>query len=166
MQSTPNISSEEELLQLRNEGKINQAEYRQLSDAMRKRSEVKQPAVEQEKPGTGSKRALGVTAFCIMLAGLIIPAACYAALEYAAHNEHQESVLRGTGQPAALHSVQPTAGPMHVGIGPWFFLLVGFEIAAFVLGVIAWPDVFAKATVVCLSSIVVLVIVFALLFAA
>jgi len=45
----------------------------------------------------------------------------------------------------------------------WFFLCVTLEIGAFVLGVIAWPDTFAKATVVTISSITVLVLLFAFL---
>lgn len=168
MEDSENISSEEELLELRNQGKITEAEYAELSDAMRKRSQVKQPAVQDHKPRTRSKRALGVTAFCIMVAGFIIPLACYAALEHVARSENRESRLRAPSQPAPLHSAQGVArGPTsHPLTGLRFFLLLAFEITAFVLGVIAWPDVFAKATVVCVSSIVVLVIVFGLLFTA
>jgi len=36
MENTPNVSSEDELLELRNEGKISEAEYQQLLAAMRK----------------------------------------------------------------------------------------------------------------------------------
>ena len=49
---------------------------------------------------------------------------------------------------------------MRVAIGPWFLLGLAFEITAFVLGIIAWPDRFAKATVITISLIIVLALLF------
>jgi hypothetical protein len=41
-----------------------------------------------------------------------------------------------------------------------FLLALVLEIAAFAMGVVAWPDTFAKATVVTISFVVVLVFLF------
>ena len=53
----------------------------------------------------------------------------------------------------------------HSGSALWFFLGVAFEIAAFVLGVIAWPDVFGKAAAITTSVLTVLTVLTVLLLA-
>jgi hypothetical protein len=77
-------------------------------------------------------------------------------------------IIRKAGPflPPALYWSAETADQipdpnMHAAIAPWFFLGVALEIAALVIGIIAWPDVFAKATVVVTISVI---IVFLLLF--
>ncbi|HUT30596.1 MAG TPA: hypothetical protein VMX13_12450 [Sedimentisphaerales bacterium] len=205
MQNTANISSEEELLQLRNEGKITEAEYEQLRAAMEmtKKGEAEKGAPEAE--GVKWKRKMGKRAFILMLAGFIVPAIgwgitviiggvenepAFAPLERTRTqaDSGNTSSLRGDEQSGdrlrgvrerreegvrqlkqAKQAKQATESKRRwllALVAVWGFLCVGPEICAFVLGVIAWPDVFGKATVVCLSSIVVLVIVFALLFTA
>ena len=138
MENVSNISSEEELLQLRNEGKISDAEYQDLLATMRKPSpngdEDTAPEIDKAK----SKRKLGKIAFVLMLVGIILPGVCFLAVEL-------------------LVASEPNT---HAAIGPWFFLGVAFEIAAFVMGVISWPDVYGKATVITISVIVVLVLLF------
>ena len=74
MQNASNISSEDELRQLRNEGKINESEYEELLTAMRKSvaNEAETPPPQTEK--STSKRKLGMIAFVLMLVGIILPA--------------------------------------------------------------------------------------------
>ena len=78
MQDISNVSSEEELLQLRNEGKISEEDYKELRGAMRKSTklDVELPTAGTDKPK--SKRKLGKTSFTLMLAGFILPALGYA----------------------------------------------------------------------------------------
>lgn len=133
MENTPNVSSEEELLELRNEGKISEEEYEELRSAMRKstKPDFEPPPVATDSPK--SKRKFGKIAFYLMLGGIVLGPVCY--------------LVFGC-------MIFPTSRPEH---GPWL-LLVGLplEIAAFVMGVIAWPDTFAKVTVVTIAFIVVL----------
>ena len=137
MQNVSNVSSEDELRQLRNEGKINESEYKELLTAMRKSvsNEAEMPPPQTEK--STSKHKLGKTAFVLMLVGIILPAICFVAVERLAPEN------------------------AHAAIGPWFLLGVVFEIAAFVIGMIAWRDVFGKATVITISCIVAILLLFA-----
>ncbi len=139
MENVSNISSEEELLQLRNEGKITEAEYQDLLDSLQKATKVHIEPTTPEIDKAKSKRKLGKIAFILMLVGFVLPTICFLAVEMLA---------------------QAHDANMHSAIGPWFFLGAAFEIAAFVMGVIAWPDVFGKATVITISVLVVLVLLF------
>jgi hypothetical protein len=76
MANALNISSEEELLQLRDEGKINEDEYNQLLETLRKTAK---PDVEQEcqgKPDSGQTSGLAIASLVFSLIGPIgsIPA--------------------------------------------------------------------------------------------
>lgn len=123
-----NISSEEELLQLREEGKISEAEYHDLLTAMVKSPpEVEEPALSSETGDAKTKQKRGKTALFVMLAGLLLPAIGYAI------------VVLSTG---------PNQGAW---ISPWFFLGVAFEIVAFALGVSSWPDIHARVTVIAIG---------------
>ena len=139
MENVSNISSEEELLQLRNEGKISEAEYQDLLDSLQKATKVHIEPTTPEIDKAKSKRKLGKIAFILMLVGIVLPVVFYRVAETAA---------------------QAHDANMHAAIDPWFFLGAAFEIAAFVMGVISWPDVFGKATVITISVIVVLVLLF------
>ena len=140
MNSVPNVSSEEELLQLRNDGRISQAEYSDLLKAM-KTPPAKSEARILDTDRSKAKRRQGKIAFTFLLVGIILPVVCYFTLE----------ILIATGP-----NVHPT-------IAPWFFLGLAFEIAAFVLGVISWPDVFGKAAALTTSVLFVLIVVLAIL---
>lgn len=127
-----NVSSEEELLGLRNEGKISEAEYQDLLSAMRKPSStpVEVPAPQSDK--AASKRRLGKIAFVLMLVGVILPTFCLFTVELLAGNIVDADIV------------------------PWFAIgLNFFGIAAFVLGAISWADVFGKATVIITPVVVV-----------
>jgi len=181
MEDVSNVSSEEELLQLRNEGKISKDEYEQLRSAMRKSTklDVETPAagVEQAK----SKRKLGKIAFCLMLVGIFVVPVWFSygwVVDYRATAAERrvpvptridigpngEEFTGANGENFA----EVAYGEHRRGMGgTGFWLFAGFslilEIAAFVMGVIAWPDLFAKATVVTISSVVVLALLFAVL---
>lgn len=125
METVSNVSSEEELSQLRDEGKISESEYKDLLDAM---SKAPLKAVEGPKPGPEvppAKRKRGKIALTLMLLGIILPVICFLAVQM--------------------------LGPEY--IAPWFFLAVAFQIVAFALGVSSWPDAYGKATVITISVI-------------
>ena len=171
MEDISNISSEEELLQLRNEGKITEDEYEELRGAMWRstKPDFEHPPVAAESPK--SKRRLGKIAFYFMLAGIILPAVWYfgmirrPAVSIPAPTKY---VVGPNGEKSAAPAVEEfaevTVGEMRHGWPPWLIgLILILEIAAFVMGVIAWPDVLAKATVVTISFIIVVGFLFALL---
>jgi hypothetical protein len=137
MENIKNVSSEEELLQLRNEGKISEAEYNDLLGAMRKPPESTAYAPEPQSNKAASKRRLGKTAFYLMLAGIVLPIVsffvCFA--------------ISGGGEGDAIFS-------------GCLFLCVLLEVPAFVFGVISWPDPFGKASVITSSFILIGILFF------
>jgi len=186
MEDISNVSSEEELLQLRNEGKISEDEYEELHDAMRKSTklDVEPSPAATDKPK--SKRKLGKTAFTLMLAGFILPALGYGFTVIIGGVQREAMPIRVSADQKLTNSTntgnlrkyeqqfeqrvdelkratEAKQTALVATLAAWFFLCVALEIGAFVLGVIAWPDVFAKATVVTVSFVVVLVFLFALL---
>jgi len=136
MEDLSDVSSEEELLELRNEGKISEDEYEQLRRAMQESRKTDVQSGTKDTDRAKQKRKLGKIAFCLMLVGIILPVVGFMVIETMA---------------------SPNA---HAAIGPWFFLGLVLEISAFVIGVIGWPDVFAKATVVSISLLIVLAFLF------
>jgi len=140
MEDISNVSSEEELLQLRNEGKISEDEYEELRSAMRKSAKLDVEPSPAATDKAESKRKLGKIAFCLMLGGIVLGPVCY--------------LFFGC-------MIFPASRPEH---GPWL-LLVGLplEIAAFTMGVVAWPGVLAKATVIAVSLISFIVVLALLL---
>jgi hypothetical protein len=137
-----NVSSEEELLQLRNDGKVSEAEYQDLLAAMRNTSlnedEKLAPGIDKTKP----KRKLGVTAFVLMLVGIVLPVVFYLVAETAA---------------------QAHDANMHVAIGPWFFLGIAFEITALTLGIISWRNDYGKVATIISGIILFLAVLFIVL---
>lgn len=140
MDNISNISSEEELLQLRNDGKVSEAEYQDLLSAMRKTSLSEDEKLAPGIDKTKSKRKLGKRAFVLMLLGIILPIVGFLAIEL-------------------LVAWEPDT---HAGIGPSFFLGLALEIAVFVMGVVAWPDDFGKAAVAGSEIIIVFAFLFVL----
>lgn len=134
MQNVSKISSEEELLELRNEGKISEAEYDDLLDAMRKPSPKSNEDAAAGMDKAKSKRKLGKIAFVLMLAGIALPVVLNLLL---------------ASRPGEMNSTF-----RRFGLSPVF------EIAAFVLGVISWSDVYGKVTVITISAFTVLALLF------
>jgi len=64
-----------------------------------------------------------------------------------------------------LGIILPVVLSLIPGLAMWppFFLGLALEIAAFVMGVVAWPDAFGKAALAGSTVIIVLVVVFVLL---
>ena len=83
MENVSNVSSEDELLRLRNEGRITAGEYEDLLSTMRKsvsdKAEIPLPQTEKSRP----KRKLGVIAFVLMLVGMVLPTICVLAFDSA-----------------------------------------------------------------------------------
>jgi len=135
-----NVSSEQELLAMRQEGKISEEEYRQLRDAMNASSDKSSEKPEPVSDKAKSKRKLGLIAFCLMLAGFILPIIFLLILRYI----------------VSVNNNGTDVGWFGLGI----ILSIALEIAAFVMGLIAWPDVFAKATVITSSILLVIMLLF------
>ena len=182
MEGVSNVSSEEELLQLRNEGKISEAEYQDLLATMRKPSpngdEDAAPEIDKAK----SKRKQGKIAFVLMFVGIIFALVGWAGFAlgaFAAAGERVEvSVKLGgsqgrpiTAEDAAERqkNIEQREGQARVAsgekrmimlltTGSCFVLGLVFGIAAFVLGVISWPDAYGKATVASIASIAVIAV--------
>jgi hypothetical protein len=133
MKDSSNISSEEELIQLRNEGKISEDEYNDLLKAMRTRPVGK--GIHTDVTGKPkSKSKTGKIAFLLMLAGIILPFSCFFIIETLA---------------------PPNAG---AAIGPWFFLGLALEIAAVTMGIKSWSNDYGKAATVASGIIIVLAV--------
>jgi hypothetical protein len=144
MENIKNASSEEELLQLRNEGKISEVEYNDLLGAMKSwpaKPEDALPGAEKSR----SKRKLGKIAFYLMLAGIIVPMICLGVCIWSNYRPWRinEKLIH-----ADLDFATPAC----------FALWAVIEGIAFVLGVIAWPDAFGKATVALITFILVLLL--------
>jgi hypothetical protein len=134
MYNISNISSEEELLQLRNDGKLSEDEYKELLAAIRK-----SPAKDADSSALwgkiqDSKHKQGKIAFYLMLGGIVLPIAsffiCFA--------------ITGGGEGDVIFSI-------------CFLIAILIEIPAFVFGVISWTDNYGKATVITILAVAVLI---------
>jgi hypothetical protein len=123
MENLSDVSSEEELVRLRDQGKISEVEYGELLAAMQKTAERERKSEAPEQPR--SKRRRGKIAFALMLLGVIGPFVLYSVVHLLAPPEPNMGRYPGTELLAAL----------------------ALEVAAFAMGISAWPDVFAKAAV-------------------
>ena len=137
MENVSNISSEEELLELRNEGKISEDESQELRDTMQKTTNVNDGTAVPEINKAQSKRKLGITAFILMLAGIVLPVVFII-------------LLSVVGWFLGLN--------LFFKIGLWLFLGVVLEIAALGIGIAAWADPFGKAAAI--ASLLILIAVF------
>ncbi|MHC4558337.1 MAG: DUF4190 domain-containing protein [Planctomycetota bacterium] len=68
MENVSNISSEEELLELRNEGKISEQEYEELLETLRKTTKADTGPALQEKPGPVRTSGLAIASLVLALA--------------------------------------------------------------------------------------------------
>ena len=98
MENVSNISSEEELLELRNEGKISEDEYDELLETLRKTAKADVNAVSQEQPGPVRTCGLAIASLVFALAlgpfGLIPAAICG---HLALRKIEKDASLRGRG---------------------------------------------------------------------
>jgi len=140
MEPIPNPSSEAELLELRNQGKISEAEYNDLLAAMRTSSPADGEAAVCITDNPGTKCILGKIALCLMLAGVVLPFLCYFALAL------------GGGPNANADTVQLA-----------FYTGLVCEIAAFVLGCISRRDPYGRPAMISAAVLAgLLIIIFVL----
>jgi hypothetical protein len=133
-----NISSEQELRQLLDEGRITEDEYKELLEAIRQRETVQEPVEVPPKPTAPIPRTgYGKAALILMIAGALMPIAALAA-----------------------HFVIMYAG---VRLGMFLFLpflLLGIFclLLAFIFGIIGWkstPGKIAAIGVPCLGLLII-----------
>ena len=135
MKNVSNISSEVELLQLHNDGKISEAEYRDLLETIKKSPAKGADFSELRVEIPNTKLRQGKIAFYLMLTGIVLPivifSICFA--------------ITGGGEGDIIFSV-------------CLFLSVLIEIPAFVLGLISWRSAYGKAAVITMSTVAVLIV--------
>jgi hypothetical protein len=135
MKNVSNISSEEELLELRNEGKISEAEYQDLLETIKKSHAKGVDFSELRGEIPDSKYKQGKIAFILMLTGIVLPIVIFSIC----------FTITGGGEGDIIFSV-------------CLFLSVLIEIPAFVLGVIGWRSAYGKAAVITISAIAVFIV--------
>jgi hypothetical protein len=134
MEPPASVPSEEQLRQLRDDGKITENEYKDLLGAMRTRpvrDDISAGIADKSTP----KSKGGKIAFVLMLVGVTLPFAGF--------------LVIGMLTP-------PNVG---AALGPWFFLGLALEIVALAFGIRSWPDAYAKATVATISGVAALALV-------
>ena len=135
MKNVSNISSEGELLQLHNDGKIGETEYRDLLETIKKSPAKGADFSELRVEIPNTKLRQGKIAFYLMLTGIVLPivifSICFA--------------ITGGGEGDIIFSV-------------CLFLSVLIEIPAFVLGLISWRSAYGKAAVITMSTVAVLIV--------
>jgi len=129
-------TSEQELKQLLDEGRVTQEEYQELKQAMAERDAEKKSDCDINIKGNFQlelcSQDLGKLALILALGGIILPMLGYTAVD----------LLAG-----------PDAG---ASLGPWVFLFYGMEIPALVIGSLSWKTVFGKAGTVTAAIVLLL----------
>ena len=117
-------TSEQELKQLLDEGRITEEEYHELKQAMDQKNKEKPVEHERGENIPGLPHKLGKIALILALGGIVIPALCYFIME--------------------------RLSPANVGpkIGPYILLFFGMELAGLVTGIISWKSGFGKAAAI------------------
>jgi hypothetical protein len=117
-----NISSEQELKEMLEEGKITEEEYAQLLDAMQKQTQPPPQQIDSAPPKTKPKHKLGITAFILMIAGLTLPLPLII-------------IARAFSLKIGIIIIPP----------PFLLLLT-----ALILGIVAFSSGWGKATAICI----------------
>ena len=138
MESVSNISSEEELLRLYNEGKISENEYEQLRAAMQKTPQADVESVIIETDKVVPKRKLGIIAFILMLAGIILPILIYFPFMFLIDK--------------------------HTAKGISLLAFYALEFASLGIGITARTDIFGKAAAIASLIIIIAFSLFSILF--
>jgi hypothetical protein len=124
-----NITSEQQLKELLNEGKINEDEYEELRDTLKKKPVYHEDSSKNfEKNNVNSK--LGKIAVVLTLAGIILPFPCYFIID----------------------SIAPPNA--EAAIGPWFALGLAMELVALYLGIKSWRTDNGKAAAIVSGTII------------
>ncbi|MBL7214162.1 MAG: SHOCT domain-containing protein [Phycisphaerae bacterium] len=130
-------TSEQELKQLLEEGKITEEEYHELKHAMTEINKGQSTSQDGTKNISNPPHKLGKFALILTLGGVVLPVMGYFVVD--------------------TFLCPPNAG---TAIGPWFFLFWGMDFAAFVIGIISWKDSLGKAAAITAGILLVLSIIF------
>ena len=135
-----NISSEQELKKLLDEGNITEEEYAQLLEAMRKEPKPPTQSINSAPTKSKAKYSLGLIAFFLMLTGVIA------------------TVL---GFVLIFIGMVPRMGMLLV------LLVFAVEVLALILGIIAFSSGWGKAATICVPCysflvlpVIILVVIF------
>jgi hypothetical protein len=139
-----NISSEQELKQLLDEGNISKEEYQELKRAMAERDAENESDCDINIKGDFQlelkSRDLGKIALVLVLGGI----ALFAFAIWSSHNYRH-----------------PTDPNLRRGVGSWnIVLFFGMELAGFVMGIISWKNGFGKAAAITAGILLLLSILF------
>jgi len=97
MENVSNISSEEELLQLRNEGKISETEYEELRETLRKTAKVNVGQEIQGEPEPGRTSGLAIASLVFSLVGPIGSLPAIVCGHIALRKIRKEAAVKGRG---------------------------------------------------------------------
>lgn len=97
MESISNISSEEELLQLKNEGKITEDEYNQLLETLRKTAKIDVEREIQGKPEPGQTSGLAIASLVFSVLGPIGSLPAIICGHIALRKIRKEAAVKGRG---------------------------------------------------------------------
>ena len=131
MENVKNVSSEEELLQLRNDGRITRAEYEELLSEIRKTPG--KPSKSEMVLLPPKRRGLGIASFVLSIAGIFLPLFCII-------------IVLALG--------------INLMIGIWFILADAVELVAFVFGIISRRTAFGKAGFIISGITIILTVLF------
>ncbi len=142
MDNVKNISSQEELLKLRNEGKITEAEYKELLSEISKVPK-KLPMVEiNSQPVKG--KGLGIASFILSIAGILVPFLIFIIMSnFIKKNPSDDNKTL---------------------IIILLFLTFVTEIIALVLGILSWKTTFGKAGAIISGILLIFLILFTMYF--
>ncbi len=135
-------TSEQELKQLLDEGKITEEEYRELLEAIRQKETMQKPVEKpkEPKPRTG----YGKAALILMIIGFLLPLVpliLNLILSFQARQDH--------------------TGLMLICVGPFIMVSMLCELLAFIFGVIGWKTKSGKVAAIgapCLGIIFIVLV--------
>lgn len=137
-------TSEQELKQLLEEGRITEEEYQELLEAIRKKEAAQKPIEASQKSNESKPRAAyGKAAIIFMIVGLLL---LLAPILF--------NIISG-----AYSSTSVKKGFIAIGICPFLFLSLLCELLAFIFGIIGWRSASGKFAVIgvpCLGLLVIL----------
>ena len=123
-------TSEQELKQLLDEGRITEEEHKELLEAIRQKETVQEPI---EKPGKSIHNSAdkpGKIALILVLSGIVFPLISYFLLEPETYKPNANSTFKGTYSEFLV------------------FIFLGMQLVGFVMGIISWKSRFGKAATI------------------
>ena len=134
MENVKNVSSEEELLKLRNEGRITRAEYEELLSEIQK-TPGKLPQTQMFS-SLIKNQGIGIKSFILSIAGILLPLLCSAFIYFVLKNDSDTPIVM------------------------LFFLAIAIEIISLIFGIVSCKTTFGKAGIVISSIIIILLVLY------